>query len=159
MSAKRARNHGQPGRGKQTFRKAVKAVPAIASAFQPGLQAVLTEHRNKLSNRELATGSIDLDGALRRDYPQDHRWDYGIGLPHDSRTEKVLWLESHHAASGETERVINKLQALKAWLQAHAPDLNSMPKSFVWHLTNVEKNPNDRRTRTAQAEKHGLKRV
>lgn len=159
MARRQSRAGSRPrASNKKTFRAAVLAVPAIAGSFREGVQALKREHRQGLKNAQIATGSIDLDAALQRTHSNDHRWDYGIGLPHDERTEKVLWLEVHHAASGETERVIRKLQALKAWLAANAPDLNAMPRVFIWQLSNTESNPNDRRTRTALAERHGLKR-
>lgn len=141
---------------KKTFKAAVLATPMIASAFCPGVQALKNEHRRGLQNSHIATGSIDLDAALQPHFPNDHRWDYGIGLPQDARTEKVLWLEVHHAASGETERVLNKLKALKEWLQSSAPELNRLPKKFVWQLSNVERNPNDRRIRNRLAEAGGI---
>jgi hypothetical protein len=141
---------------KKTFKAAVQATPMIASAFCPGVQALKREHRQGLRNAQIATGSIDLDATLEPHFHNDHRWDYGIGLAQDARTEKVLWLEVHHAASGETERVINKLKALKAWLQSSAPELDRMPKKFVWQLSNVERNPNDRRSRNKLAEAGGI---
>lgn len=33
-----------------------------------------------------------------------------------------------------------------------------MPAKFIWLLSNVESNPNDRRRRQQLAEKHGLRR-
>ena len=157
----RRRSHPRAGQhgGQRTFRAAVTAVPAIAGAFRSGVQALKSEHRQRLENAGLATGSIDLDAALEKDFPNTHRWDYGIGLPGDQASEKVLWLEVHHAASGETERVISKLQALKAWLADHAPQLAAIPRTSVWALSNTESNPTDRRRRNSLAEKHGLRRV
>lgn len=156
MARRRSQNGSSRSGNKLTFRAAVLAVPVIAGAFREGVQALTREHRQGLKNAQIATGSIDLDAALQAAYPNDHRWDYGIGLPQDARTEKVLWLEVHHAASGETERVINKLKALKAWLQSSAPELDRMPKKFVWQLSNVERNPNDRRSRNKLAEAGGI---
>lgn len=148
-----------PGGAPMTFEKAVKASPPIAPSYRKGIQALKSEHRKGLKNRELATGSIDLDAALAKSLPNDHRWDYGIGLPGKGNAERVVWLEVHHAASGETERVINKLRALKIWLQANAPALSSMTRYYVWQLSNVERNLNDRRSRNREAEKHGLRRI
>lgn len=142
-----------------TFRAAVLAVPQIATAYRPGVQALKKEHRKQLRNADVATGSIELDEALRLAYPNDHRWDYGIGLPGDSRSERVLWVEVHHAASKQTEILIRKLEQLKSWLQAHAPELWKLPREFVWQLSNAERNPNDRRKRNALAEKYGIRRV
>lgn len=158
MARRKSNNRHSGSGGKKTFHAAVHSASNIANAFKDGVQALLREHRQKLKNASIATGSIDLDAALKEAYPNDHRWDYGIGLPHDSRTERVLWLEVHHAASGETERVIKKLQALKSWLQSHAPILSAMPRIFIWQISNTENNPNDRRKRNALAEKYGLKR-
>ncbi len=159
MARRRPQNGSSRSGNKKIFRAAVLAAPAIAGAFREGVQALTREHRQGLKNAQVATGSIDLDAALRTDYPNDHRWDYGIGLPLNTQTEKVLWLEVHHAASGETERVIKKLQALKEWLAANAPALAAMPRVYVWQLSNTENNPNDRRKRNALAQRHGLRRV
>lgn len=71
----------------------------------------------------------------------------------------MLWLEVHHAASGETDRVIKKLYALKNWLRENAPALSEMKRVYVWQLSNVERNMNDRRSRNREAEKHGLRRT
>jgi hypothetical protein len=142
-----------------TFKRAVESTESIPGAYQPGIQALKAEHRRGLNNGQVATGSIDLDSAIRTQFPQDHRWDYGIGIPDASQKEKVLWLEVHHAASGETERVIRKLESLKSWLREHSSELNALPKVFVWQLSNKEHSPNDRRKRNQLAAKHGLKRV
>lgn len=159
MPRRKSHSLRQASARKKTFAAAVLATPKIAQAHRPGVQALLREHRQCLKNSQTAMGSIDLDAALLPYYPNAHRWDYGIGLPSDTHTEKVLWLEVHHAASGETQRVIDKLRALKAWLLAEAPELNQMPKVFIWQLSNVESNPNDRRKRNALAQSAGIRRV
>jgi len=156
MAKRRTQNGSNHSGSKRTFKAAVLATPMIASAFWPGVQALKREHRQGLRNAQIATGSIDLDATLEPHFHDDHRWDCGIGLPHDSRTEKVLWLVVHHAASGETDRVIKKLRALKGWLQNSAPELDRLPKKFVWQLSNVERNPNDRRSRNRLAEAGGI---
>ncbi|MDB6132763.1 MAG: uncharacterized protein JWM59_1006 [Verrucomicrobiales bacterium] len=149
-----------PAQGsRKTFKAAVMAVPDMAGNFRNGVQALAESHRKGLKNMQLATGSLDLDAALAASRPNDHRWDYGIGLPFSAGAEKVLWLEVHYAASGETERVIKKLTALKSWLQSNAEALQALPRIYVWQLSNVERSPNDRRKRNALAEKHGLQRV
>lgn len=140
-----------------SFKVAVQATPAIALAYQPGIKALLPADKRRLVAVEGATGSMALDEALKDRFPNDHRWDYGIGLP-ASTAEQVLWLEVHHAASGETDRVLKKLQWLKGWLRNEAHALDRMPAKFIWLLSNVESNPNDRRKRQQLAEKHGLRR-
>jgi hypothetical protein len=140
-----------------SFKAAVQATPAIALAYQPGIQALLPTDTRRLAAAEGATGSVALDEALKDRCPNDPRWDYGIGLP-AGKAEQVLWLEVHHAASGETDRVLKKLQWLKGWLRNEAPALDRMPAKFIWLLSNVESNLNDRRKRQQLAEKHGLRR-
>lgn len=144
--------------GGASFAAAVKSTLAINTAYQPGIQALEPTDKKRLAAADRATGSVALDEAVKDRYPNAHRWDYGIGLPTAGKSERVLWLEVHHAASGETDRVIKKLQWLKEWLRSEAPDLNRMPATFLWLLSNVESNPNDRRKRQQLAEKHGLRR-
>lgn len=150
MSRKQARPAGR-------FKAAVEATSSIARAYQPGIKGLLPVDKKRLAAAERATGSVALDEALRSRYPNERRWDYGIGLP-AGEAEQVLWLEVHHAASGETERVLQKLQWLRGWLRNEAPALNQLPAKFIWLLSNVENNPNDRRKRQQLAEKHGLRR-
>lgn len=140
-----------------SFKAAVQATPSIALAYLPGVQGLLPTDKKRLAAAEEATGSVALDEALKDRFPNDPRWDYGIGLPGD-KMEQVLWLEVHHAASGETDRVLRKLQWLRGWLRSEAPALDRMPAKFIWLLSNVESNPNDRRKRQQLAEKHGLRR-
>jgi hypothetical protein len=85
---------------KISFKQAVLSTADIAEAYQNGIQALLPEHRRGLRNGQSATGSVDIDSALKKKLPSDYRWDYGIGLPKGQTSEKVLWLEVHHAASG-----------------------------------------------------------
>lgn len=149
-------NPRQQARGGGSFKAAVQATPVIAMAYQPGIQALMPADKQRLAAAERATGSVALDEALRARFPNDPRWDYGIGLP-GGQAERVLWLEVHHSASGQTDRVIRKLRALRQWLRNEAPALDRMPAKFIWLLTNVERNPNDQRRRRLEAEKHGLR--
>jgi hypothetical protein len=144
-----------------TFHGAVEATPSIRGAGRPGLQALVRADRERIIDGTLATGSVALDEALLRADPHGNRWDYGIGLPPQAGRsgESVLWLEVHHAASGETEAVVKKLEWLKSWLREHAPRLDALPRKFVWQLSNVERHPNDRLRRNRLAEQHGLRRV
>lgn len=142
------------------FHAAVEATPSVRGAHRPGLQALERADRERIDDGPFATGSIALDEALARAEPNSNRWDYGIGLPKvHRRGESVLWLEVHHAASGEAKAVLKKLEWLKRWLREQAPRLDALPRTFVWQLSNVEHHPNDTRRRAILAEKHGLKRA
>lgn len=150
-------------KSKQTrFQKAVEGTPAIREKYRSGVQALEARDRERLDGKEAASGSIFVDEALKKakSHATANRWDYGIGLRPDGQgQETVLWLEVHHAASKQADKVMAKLAWLKAWLQAEAPLLGAMRREFVWLLSNVETNPNDRERRNLLAEKHGLKRV
>lgn len=147
-------------RGTKGFHAAVAATPSIRDASCPGLQALRRTDRDRIVDGGLAVGSVALDEALVRADPHGNRWDYGIGLPEPGgRGESVLWLEVHHAASGETEAVLKKLAWLRLWLREQAPRLDALRKTFVWQLSNVERHPNDRARRNRLAEQHGLRRV
>ena len=113
-----------------------------------------------LKDVQSVTGSVEVDQTLleQRLHPNGNRWDYALGMPHTNASERVVWLEPHHAAGGETATVIRKLVWLKEWLRNEAPNLEKLPRSFVWLVTTKE-NPNDRRRRAAEAEKHGLRRA
>ena len=116
--------------------------------------------RKLLEDKQLATGSLALDKTLLEAelFPNDNRWDYGIGLSAPKNAARVLWLEPHHAGSGEAATVIKKLSWLKSWLRNEAPELDRLCKTFVWLVTNKE-NANDRQRRTLLAQRHGLRRV
>lgn len=142
---------------KSRFQRAVEATPGVSSAHEPGVQALEPRDRKLLAegDRRLATGSVFLDGALRSAQPNANRWDYGVGLDADGR-ESVVWLEVHHAASKQGDLVVKKLEWLRHWLRTSAPELERMPRKFVWLLSNVETNPNDRTRRNSLAERYGL---
>lgn len=147
---------------KGQFQSAVEATPVVAHAFCAGIQALEERDKRLLEDKNLATGSLALDKTLQEAelFPNDNRWDYGIGLSAPKTTERVLWLEPHHAGSGQAEKVIKKLQWLNSWLRQKAPELEKLRKDFVfvWLVTSKE-NPNDRQRRTTLARRHGLRRV
>jgi hypothetical protein len=118
-----------------TFKNAVEATPDLKGAWRGGLQALPgadTQHVDAEDPRRLA-GSVDVDSALAGKYPNDPRWDYGIGhRPTNVTGEMVYWIEIHPASSGEVKAVLAKLTWLKRWLRESAPRLQSMRKVFVW---------------------------
>ncbi len=79
-----------------------------------GKQALASEHGRVV---EAARGwrfakSINLDQALRRRFPNDSRWDYGVELKAPNRSPRIDWIEVHPASSSEVETMIQK----KKWL-------------------------------------------
>jgi hypothetical protein len=82
------------------------------------------------------TGSVDLDTTLQEKYPQDNRWDYGIGhRPTNRKDEMIYWIEVHSASAGQIKVVLAKLQWLKAWLGSSAQRLKVLHREFIWVST------------------------
>ena len=145
---------------KSDFQKAVEETPSISHAFKAGVKALEPHDRTRLESKTKATGSLNLDETLKRQFPNENRWDYAIGLPKNHGRETVLWLEVHSMSSGQSKVVIKKLNWLKMWLRDNAPLLHALNKVFVWQVSGKDSsNPNDRRKSTQLAEKHGLRRV
>lgn len=147
---------------KGQFKRGVEATPVVAHAFCHGLQALEDRDKNLIADKQFATGSLALDKTLQEAelFPNDNRWDYGISISAPKNSERVLWLEPHHAGSGQTDKVIKKLHWLQCWLREHAPELEKLRGDFVfvWLVTSKE-SPNDRQRRTHLARRHGLRRV
>ncbi|WP_157732048.1 hypothetical protein [Thermogutta terrifontis] len=119
------------------FYWAVRKIPELQEAFHNGLQALKRSERPCVLAHDPArlTGSICLDAALRKQYPSDHRWDYGIGYNHLQDGEKVTWIEFHPASSHHVKVVIAKLIWLKSWLETKAPGLRAMTRDYYWIAT------------------------
>lgn len=121
-----------------TFKAAVNQTVQIKGKLKAGLQALKKRDRRKIQTRSATTitGSVNLDKALCQVYPDDPRWDYGIGSQQSQqgnrRTEMVFWVEVHPATAGGIEKVARKLRWLKDWLSQQAPALNAMNRKFVW---------------------------
>jgi hypothetical protein len=121
-----------------TFQQAVCRTPDLgAAAFQPGLQALGNHSRRiQCADARRLTGSVALDDRLASTYPNDPRWDYGIGL-REARGETAIRIEVHPASTGEVEAVLNKLRWLKDWLRIQAPKLHRLTaaQAYYWLAT------------------------
>lgn len=117
-----------------TFQDAVARTSALKHAYQKGLQGLRSTDRAKITcakTRDL-TGSINLDEALAMACPHDPRWDYGIGVRKNGRSEYIVWVEVHPATARGAGEVCEKHSWLKQWLAASAPLLNGMDSQCVW---------------------------
>lgn len=125
------------------FKKAVLDTPEVSACFQNGLQALgANSAKVSLSDSRKAEGSVDIDGCTAALYPNDNRWDYALGYD-----GAVYFAEVHPANTGEVSTVLRKLQWLKDWLHAKAPELNKLKAThrtpFYWILSgkfNIPKN-------------------
>lgn len=117
-----------------SFRDAVLATDALNGAYHPGLRALRSVDRERITcaRPHDLTGSVNLDAALADVLPNSPRWDYGVGVSKRQRSESVVWIEVHPASSRHVQDVLRKLSWLKQWLAGSAPLLNQMPAKFVW---------------------------
>ncbi|WP_294627827.1 hypothetical protein [uncultured Bacteroides sp.] len=117
---------------KSPFQHAVENTSEISSAYCKGLQALKKSETGKVIASEpiKIDGSVDIDSAVKKLYPEDNRWDYAIGYD-----GKVCYIEVHPAYTSEVATIEAKFSWLKAWLKNKAPQLWALPKasvSFVW---------------------------
>ena len=105
-----------------TFQQAVVQTTDLgASAFRYGLHALGNDSSKvQFASTRSLVGSVALDNALQARYPNDPRWDYGIGLKKSAR-ESAVWIEVHPASTSEVTTVLNKLRWLKNWLKNARP--------------------------------------
>ncbi len=118
-----------------TFRQAVEETSDIDAAYEKGLQALRTRDRRRIAAEDTCriSGSVNLDSALRRRFPDKPRWDYAVGYrPVNLDDEIVYWIEIHPANSGEIQVVLQKLSWLKTWLQQCAPSLCRLKAAYIW---------------------------
>lgn len=113
MSGKKRR------KASNSFRQAVQNTHELGEdAYCSGLRALTdSDSRRIVSGKVPILGSVNLDAALRLHYPNDARWDYGIGI--QKGKPWTLWVEVHPADTSNVDEVLKKLTWLKDWL-AHS---------------------------------------
>ena len=108
-----------------TFEAAVKLTPEVTNCYQKGLQAVPKVDKSKvqLTDTTKCGGSLFIDQCLIDQglYPQGNRWDYAVDY-----NGEVYFFETHTASTSEVRTVLAKLQWLKDWLVASAPEINKL---------------------------------
>jgi hypothetical protein len=117
------------------FQKAVSDTPDLGKhAYHAGLKALTAAHRKRIQQGEARIlGSINLDGALCQRYPNEPRWDYGIGIQKGSKPF-AIWVEVHPASTSNVSEVLLKLRWLKGWLSGQATQLHALtPPQRAYH--------------------------
>lgn len=122
------------------YRDAVIQTPQLGEgAYCQGLRALTSSHRGRIiTQQSQLLGSINVDTALRQTYPQQPRWDYGIGIQRDGDTA-AIWVEFHPAETNKVDEVLSKVKWLKHWLRQNAPLLDALTpdqNAFHWVATN-----------------------
>jgi hypothetical protein len=141
MSGKKRRNIPN------AFQKAVSDTPDLGKhAYHAGLKALTAAHRKRIQQGEVRIlGSINLDGALCQRYPNEPRWDYGIGIQKGSKPF-AIWVEVHPASTSNVSEVLLKLRWLKGWLSGQATQLHALTppqRAYHWIATDgVDITPN-----------------
>lgn len=115
------------------FRQAVESAPGLEGGYRLGLGALKREHRAKVHCPEprRLCGSVDLDGNLKKQMPNDPRWDYGICHVGIEGEQTVYWVEVHGANEKDIRQMSLKLGWLKRYL-SQARSFERFPQEFVW---------------------------
>lgn len=117
------------------FKDLVEKTPHLAGTCKEGLGALRAEDRPhiKAENTRRLHGSVDVDKALQRTYPQANRWDFAIAYQHSDRDAEVIyWVEIHTGSEGEVSVVLKKLRWLLEWLKGEGRELAKLERDIVW---------------------------
>jgi hypothetical protein len=138
----------RPAMGARLREATVFQGAACAAGLVPrsGKDAVEGRYRAQIiaSKGAQFTGSVDVDGHFSVSEPQEHRWDYGVGLALSGGAEIACWVEPHPASStGNVGVMLKKLDWLRAKLKTPPfKPLNAMTfkhsqsiPRFYWLLT------------------------
>lgn len=129
---KKKKEETEQGKAKCAFQIAVENTPDVKNGFCVGLKAVKNSDSNKVdaTDPKKIQGSLDIDGQVKKIYPNDNRWDYAL-----SYDDKIYFFEVHPASTSEVDAVIRKLRWLKDWLKNKAPEINNLQKGnqpYMW---------------------------
>lgn len=115
-----------------SFEEAINNTPDVAGWYCAGIRA-LSENDKKRISAKGAKGSLAIDKATKKLYPDGDRWDYAI----ESNGE-IHYVEVHGAErTGRIGEVERKLGWLKKWLRNNAIAIDKLqqPKRFHWVAT------------------------
>jgi len=91
---------------------------SLRARVEDGLDALTNPHKSRVDGRVRGAfaDSLDLDAALRAQYPSDNRWDYLLGY---GPSRSVIGLEPHSAKHDQVSTVIAKRRAALEHLRDH----------------------------------------
>ena len=121
---------------KTPLENAIELTPDVTGHFKKGIQAVKNEYRSIISatdSRKL-TGSVDIDSATSKLYPNDNRWDNAIEY-----NNETFFVEFHPASTSNVDELLKKQSWIKDWLKSHAPKIDALKakngNAFNWIAT------------------------
>jgi hypothetical protein len=104
----------------------------VQEALEQGLRA-LGQYSSLIQTDDTTgfEGSVDLDRALARKYPNDNRWDYAFG--HRSH---IFYVEVHHVSDSQVMVMIAKYRWLRNWISGQGqPEELRLNSSYHWLST------------------------
>ena len=110
-----------------TFKETVEQTPQISESYKAGLLA-FGDYSSKVvvQDNRLLGGSVDIDAATKKLYPNSNRWDYAFDY-----NGEAFFIEVHTASTSETSTVLHKLEWLKVWLHEQAPMLEKLKSKII----------------------------
>lgn len=107
----------------------------LEGALREGLRALGRHSRCvEVTAPRRPSHSVALDEALKAQFPEAPRWDYGIGLT-NGNASAIAWIEVHPATSSDVDKVLAKLQWLREWLKQSNDACGNVDGSFHWLAT------------------------
>ncbi len=122
---------------KSRLKSAVEETYDVKGHYKVGLNAVEGRYRNKfvVPEKRKLSGSLDIDSATKEKYYDENRWDYAVEY-----NNETFFVEIHPGSTSEVDKVIQKLNWLKKWLEEHAPKIKELKpnnkKPYYWVFTN-----------------------
>lgn len=125
----RAKKRGDRAR-KTPVRNGLRERSPLQREVRDGLGALRRGDRGflALDVRQSFADSLDLDSALRSQYPQENRWDYLLG---HGTSEQIIAFEPHSARQAEISAVIRKRQKARDQLAGHLKTSTKIDK-WLW---------------------------
>ncbi|MCK5795597.1 MAG: hypothetical protein KAI47_00325 [Deltaproteobacteria bacterium] len=157
MMARRRRRARRPNTKRETpLRSALRPGSSLRDDVRDGIRALARAHHDYLGEGVRAdfADSLDLDEALREDYPEENRWDYLLG---HRKSGEVLALEPHAARSDQVATVIAKKEAAREQFSDHLRE-GAGVSAWLWVASGDVGFPSTGKARR-RLDQHGIKFV
>lgn len=103
----------------------------LPGAYRSGLGAIKGSERSKfdfLKDTRKIDGSADIDSTVKKQFPNDNRWDYVVGY-----NDKAYFFEVHPMTEGEVSTMIAKKDWLEGFLNTKAININKLKRlPYFW---------------------------